>query len=310
LAELRLPVVGRDPVVHRQRQHEAAAERRSVNGGDDRLALPQLFQLVHRLLPAARERRRFGLRLHPGQHRDVGAHDEAVGLGGGENNRLDRRVLGELLESLLELLVEIGAQRVRALARDIHQQQRDAVLSDIDAKRAHVRSRMTAAPRPPAAQTEISAVFLPFSSSSRSAWCTIRAPVAANGWPSAILPPRGLIFSSGISPIGCAPPRCSSANFFDAQACRFERTCAAKASWISTRSMSFSVIPARFSALGAVKAGACRSCQFGSTAAYAYDLRKPSGLRPSSFARSSAQTTSAAAPSVSGEEFPAVMLPY
>src|SRR5205823_7385948 len=50
----------------------------------------------------------------------------------------------------------------------------------------------------------ICAVFLPFSSSSRSAWWTRRAPVAPKGCPRAMLPPRGLIFSSGISPTGVA----------------------------------------------------------------------------------------------------------
>src|SRR5881296_360107 len=90
----------------------------------------------------------------------------------------------------------------------------------VSARRApiYVRSRTQAAPRPPAAQMEISAVFSPFSSSSRSAWCTRRAPVAAKGWPSAMLPPRGFSFSSGTSPMGSAPPRCSSANFFELQA--------------------------------------------------------------------------------------------
>src|SRR5438270_283399 len=167
----------------------------------------------------------------------------------------------------------------------------------VSARRApiYVRSRTQAAPRPPAAQMEISAVFLPFSSSSRSAWCTRRAPVAAKGWPRAMLPPRGFSFSSGTSPMGSAPPRCSSANFFELQAWRLESTCAAKASWISTRSMSLSFIPARLSAFGAENAGACRSCQPGSTAAYAYARRKPSGRSPSSRTRSSAQTTRAAA---------------
>src|SRR5262249_22454616 len=301
--------VGAARVRARRRKAEAAAERGAVDRSHHRLLFPQLFEAVHRLLAAARERGGFGLRLDLGEHLDVGAHDEAVGLGGGEDHRLDRRIFRQFPEALLELLVEVGAQRVGRLAGDVHQDQRDAV-PGVDAERAHVRSRMMAAPSPPAAQTEISAVFLPFSSNSRSAWWTMRAPVAANGWPSAMLPPRGLIFSSGISPTGVAPPRYSSANFFDPHACRFDSTCAEKASWISKRSMSFAVMPARFRTLGTEKAGAWRSCQSGSTAAYAYSLRNPSGLRPSSFALSSATTTSAAAPSVSGDELPAVIVPY
>ena len=69
-------------------------------------------------------------------------------------------------------------------------------------------------------------------------------------------------------------------------------------------------MPARRNTFGTENAGACKSCQPGSTAAYAYSLRNPSGRIPSARAFSSAITTSAAAPSVSGEELPAVTLPY
>src|SRR5206468_5871389 len=263
LAQLRLPVVGADAVSAGERHFQAAAQCSAVDRGYDRLALPQLLEPGHRLLPAARERLRLFARLHPLQHLHVGAGDEPVRLAAGEDERGDRRIVRGAAQEPFELGLEVRPQRVDRLAGYFHPQNAHALAGRLQAegRSGHVysRVRMHAPPRPPAAQMETSAVPSPRVDISRSAWCTRRAPVAPNGWPSAIDPPFGLIFSSGGSPIGSAPPRCSSANFFEPQACRLERTCAENASWISNRSTSDTRMPARRSTLGTAKAGACRS---------------------------------------------------
>src|SRR5216683_1235258 len=288
--------------------------RRAVDRRHDRLALPQLLEPRHRLLTAARERFRLLPHLHPLEHLHVGPGDESVRLAAGQDQRGDRRIVRGAPQEQFQLVLEIRPERVDWLAGDVHPHHADAVARRLqpESLRGHVysRVRMQAPPRPPAAQMETRAVPSPRADISRRAWCTSRAPVAPKGCPSAMDPPFGLIFSAGGSPIGSAPPRCSSANFFDPQACRLERTWAEKASWISNRSMSGTRMPARRSTSGTAKAGACSSCQAGSTAAYAYSLRKPSGFIPSARAFSSAITTSAAAPSVSGDELPAVTDPY
>ena len=73
--------------------------------------------------------------------------------------------------------------------------------------------------------------------------------------------------------------------------------------------MSDSCRPARSSAIGIASAGPISSCPPGSTAATAHDFTKASGRRPSARALSSDISSTAAAPSVSGEELPAVTVP-
>src|SRR5207248_3916639 len=237
----------------------------------------ELLQALHRLLAAAREGRRLRLGADAGEHRDVGAHDEAVRLAAREDDRLYLCVAVEPREDPGELLFEIRPQRVHRLAGHVHEDGGHAARLDVETKsgcrHSYSRVRMHAPPRPPAAQMEMSAELPLRAASSRSAWWTSRAPVAANGCPRLIDPPLGLSFPSGTSPAGSAPARCSSAKALEAKACRLERTCAANASWISTRSRSASFIPARRSTLGTENAGAWSSCQAGSTAAYAYSRR-------------------------------------
>ena len=52
------------------------------------------------------------------------------------------------------------------------------------------------------------------------------------------------------------------------------------------------------------------NCSPGSSAAYAYERMYASARYPSVWARSSLISNTALAPSVSGDEFPAVTLPY
>ena len=119
----------------------------------------------------------------------------------------------------------------------------------------------------------------------------IRTPVMPNGWPSAIAPPCGLSFSSGISHFSM-----------------IGITCAANASLSSTTSMSCMVIPERFSTLWMAPIGATPMIS-GSRPLVAEAITRARGFRPSSLAFSSEVSSTAAAPSFSGHELPAVTRP-
>src|SRR6185436_12067217 len=95
------------------------------------------------------------------------------------------------------------------------------------------RSMMAVTPMPPAVQTEISPRPDPRVASSLASVPTIRAPVAANGWPTATEPPLTLSLARSIEPSGAASPSRSRQNLSDSQALSVQSTCAAKASWIS-----------------------------------------------------------------------------
>ena len=92
---------------------------------------------------------------------------------------------------------------------------------------------MAATPMPPAVHTEISARPLPFSLSSLAAVATMRAPVAAKGWPTASELPTTLSFSRSMLPSGASRPSFSLQKVGSSQAFRVHSTWAAKASWIS-----------------------------------------------------------------------------
>src|SRR5207237_2911709 len=195
-------------------------------------------------------------------------------------------------------------------ADQVERDDRDAVRDfDCQSRAVHARSTTIENPIPPAAQTVINpnCPFLLRSSLTRV--IVIRAPVAPNGCPMAIDPPITFSFDRSTSPIGSLNPA-RSAQYFDFNPSRFDNTCAANASCISTRSMSARVRPARLSATGAASTGPCSSCSPGSSAAYAYDRMIPSGEYPSAFALSSLMSKTHAPPSVSGDELPAVTLPY
>ena len=122
----------------------------------------------------------------------------------------------------------------------------------------------------------------------------MRAPVMPKGWPSAIAPPCGL----SLSPNGSTPmPRAEG------------MTWAANASLISTMSMSSMLIFARLSACLDASIGP-RPMNSGSRADSPVATTRAMGLMPSSFARRSDITTTAAAPSFSGQALPAVTVPF
>ena len=119
----------------------------------------------------------------------------------------------------------------------------------------------------------------------------IRAPVMPKGWPSAIDPP-------------CTFSRSHSTPSWRAEGI----TWAAKASFSSTRSMSSMLIPARASARRLASTGPSPMIS-GDRALTPVATIRASGVTPSSRARVSLITTSAAAPSLSGQALPAVTVP-
>ena len=159
-------VVARDDRVARQRELEAATERRSVDRRDDRLAQP--------LEPAKRvtQLRRDALRVRRelDRRQEVGAHphDEAVRFSARHDHRSDGCVLLDPRDGRRQPRVQGEGDRVLGLARVVDGDDRDAVaphpegqdprvlfvgsIDDSDGRRAHdAASSTTAAPRPPAA---------------------------------------------------------------------------------------------------------------------------------------------------------------
>ena len=112
------------------------------------------------------------------------------------------------------------------------------------------------------------------------------------GCPKAIAPP--LIFS------------CSSISMPKASA--DPNTCTANASFISTRSMSLISIPARSNTCRHASIGP-RPIISGFKAETPLATIRAKGCRPSSLARVSLITTTAAAPSLRGQALPAVIVP-
>ena len=108
----------------------------------------------------------------------------------------------------------------------------------------------------------------------------------------AIAPPRTLTFSGSSS----------------GQPSRQASDCEANASFSSTTSTSPEPIPARASALFAASTGAIPKTS-GSTPSTPRQTIRASGSRPSHSAAASSPISSAAAPSFSGEELPAVTVP-
>ncbi|SKH98843.1 Uncharacterised protein [Mycobacteroides abscessus subsp. massiliense] len=112
-----------------------------------------------------------------------------------------------------------------------------------------------------------------------------------NGWPSAIAPPETFSLSSSM-PSARAEPSTWTAN----------------ASLISNRSMSPIDLPALANARLTASIGP-RPMISGDRPDTPVETMRASGVRPSSLARTSLITTSAAAPSFSGQALPAVMVP-
>ena len=122
-------------------------------------------------------------------------------------------------------------------------------------------------------------------------------PEEPNGWPIATAPPLGFRRSSGTS---------KPSSWFGSSRRIADRDRAAYASWTSQTSIWSGARPARASAFGIANAGAMpMTC--GSSAWVADATTRASGSTPSSSAAAALASTTALAPSLSGEEFPAVI---
>ena len=77
----------------------------------------------------------------------------------------------------------------------------------------HAASRIAVTPMPPAVHTEIKPRPRPRCCKSFASAPTSRVPVAANGWPTATLPPFTLSFARSIDPIARSRPSLSRQNF-------------------------------------------------------------------------------------------------
>jgi hypothetical protein len=256
-ADLRLRMIGGDPIVAREGELEAPAETRAVDADGD--GLREARHPVEHVLAVGREPFRLGRRTELRELLDVGTGDEVVGLPREERDGTDARVLLQRLEAADELLLDRARDGIDRRALPVEGDDGDPV-PDLPGQggRGHERRSSTIAEAmPPCAHTDTrpnrtSRRFISFASV-----VTRRPPVAPNGWPIAMDPPMTLMIASSMSQPRAVHPW------------KFESTCEANASWTSIRPRSRHPMPARSSASGTALIGAWSSCHPGSTAATA-----------------------------------------
>src|SRR6185437_3994847 len=269
----RLGVVGTDAVAAGECHLHPAAQARAVNRGDDRD--PQTLEAHEHILAHPAHPLRLDLRLHVAEFFDVGAGDERIRLAGRQYHPFDELIIIDAKEDPLQLADQRRAERVHRFTGPIDGHDEHIAIEPRSERRAagrelsagrHALSITIACPKPPAAQTVINPNCAPRRTSSLASVVRMRPPVAPNGWPMAIDPPITLRRARSTSPTGSAKPA-RSAQACDVKPARLQSTCAAKASCISTRSISPSPSPARSRATGAASTGAMSSCSPGSSAA-------------------------------------------
>src|ERR1700737_1222194 len=277
-----------DPISACKRGLEAATQACAMDCGDNRDAQP--LDGVEEHLAIATQSLRICRRLQFLKLFDVSTGDPSVGLAADEHCCVHCGVALEPRHERNEFVLHRAIQLVHRFVRQVERDDRDSV-ADFNRQRrvvsrshesadgglsgAHrVLSTTIAKPLPPAEQTVIRPNCPLRRRNSFSNVVVMRAPVAPNGCPIAIEPPITLSFALSTSPTGCENPA-RSAHPFDSNPLRFDSTCAANASCISIRSMSFSESPARLSATGAASTGAWSSCSPGSRAAYGEDRMIP-----------------------------------
>src|SRR5690606_18314820 len=101
----------------------------------------------------------------------------------------------------------VGAGARRHSQRGAPTREGTAARSGAARLRPDQRSRIATTPMPPAVQIETRARPPPRSFSCLAAVATMRAPVAAKGWPAASEEPTGLIFAGSMRPSGASRPR-------------------------------------------------------------------------------------------------------
>ena len=99
-------------------------------------------------------------------------------------------------------LLSIEAECIRDIHEHFAPASNDALRRMKSSLQSYYASRMAVTPMPPAVQTETSPRPPPLSFRSFAIVEMTRAPVAANGWPIAILPPFTFSFVRSIGPSG------------------------------------------------------------------------------------------------------------
>src|SRR5690348_6534661 len=259
--DLRTRVIRGDAVAAGERKLEPAAEACTVDPHRDRLR--EARDALQQLLSLGREPLGLGGRGQADKLFDVGAGDEGIGFARKEGDRLDGAVVLERLERGLHVLLDRPRDLVDRLTLEIERDDGDAAFDQLPGQggagggRHLLRYITIAKPITPFSQLECQANCTSRRTISWESVVTSRVPVAPKGCPMAIDPPITLMMASLIS------------QPFAAQPLKFESTCAANASCTSITPRSFHSMPARSSAFGTAKIGACRGCQPGSTAATA-----------------------------------------
>src|SRR5690606_22833199 len=275
-------VVRRDDQVAAERQLEPAAHCGPVDGRDDGLGIAALAE-DFKAGPGR-------IQLHPASGEGAQVHARAEGPvpGSGQDHGPDSG-LGPCVEK--GLADAVHGVRVECVARfgtvDGDDGQRVPAFDD-ETHRA--TSTTSAEPMPPPAHMAATPTPPPLRAKSFTRVVTIRAPVAAIGWPR-------------LHPLPLMLTRSSSRPSSRTAAIGTE----AKASLISNSSTSPTVRPAFSGAWGTAFTGA-KPVRTGSTPTEAHDLITARTGRPCSSAYSAEVTTTAAAASLRPEELPAVML--
>ena len=123
--ELRLRVIGRDPIVASEGELETAAETGPVDPRGDRLW--KAGHALEHLLPFGRETLSFGRGRERDEFFDVRTGNERVGLPGKERHRLDRAVALERFQRGEEIVLNRAGDLVDGLALQIDGDEGDAV---------------------------------------------------------------------------------------------------------------------------------------------------------------------------------------
>src|SRR5690606_30341128 len=159
-----------------------------------------------------------GVGLGPGLLVDRGEHQDRP-----PQERLARR--------------EAAQDRGPGQAEALGERRGEAGVDCLDVLVAHADSRVAAAPRPPAAHTEMRAragrpVSAFFWASIFAVEARMRPPVAAKGWPAASEEPSTLSLLRSTEPKAPSRPRRSRQKVSSSQAASAHSTVEAKASWI------------------------------------------------------------------------------
>src|SRR5699024_3462910 len=258
-------------------------------------------------------------RIQAGEFADVGTGAKA-GLLARLNDQACRRPGSQHIENLVQFVHDLPGQPVDRAVHHVKGQPRNVLAVNFKGEMANAfngavchacapeqDSSSMAPPWPPPMQMAAMPRLSSLSLRVLRQCSTMRAPDAPTGWPMAMAPPLTLSVSMLSSPnAGCC--RCCRHQSSSCQAARQASTWSAKASLISQRSTSSSDSWCRIS-MGLAAMTGPRPMRAGSSAAHWVSMMRPSGCRLCSSTALADATSSMAAPSVTCELLPAVILP-